>query len=162
MGQLAAIVLFEIAAVLYLPFPPAESPIFLFPKLTRIEILMACAVGKGIAVFIVLTMGAGLRNLIAILLGKQRMIAVPAWGYRFTNAWREITTDWITKGGIWAFFACNAIPFMPMRTALAIAAVSHINRLLYTLTAMIAAVLRTYLFFVMFQTAKITHLFIYV
>src|SRR6266404_2174439 len=87
--KLGGIILFEITTVIYLPFPPAESPIFLFPELSRVEVLAACALGKGVAVFLLLNAGAGLRGFVARLFNDRFTVKMPTVLRRATERWKH-------------------------------------------------------------------------
>jgi hypothetical protein len=97
LGSLS-IVAYTFLAGIVLP-TPSEAPILLIGQSSILTIFLASAVGKGLGAALIMS-----------LMMSGRLI-LPAWAVSFVPSVDE------SKRGLMVYFACQAIPFAPMRSS---------------------------------------------
>ncbi|HRI04778.1 MAG TPA: hypothetical protein PLL77_13640 [Pyrinomonadaceae bacterium] len=147
-----SIFLYSLATAIFSPLP-SEAPMFVFPELTRPEVLIWCAAGKSTGAYVVFLSGKGLKHtkffyLVSkiriillkrvvnlVLLRKLRIVIVRA--VRFL----------LNRYGIWAFLGFMSIPLMPMRSAIYASAVTNMKHLNLILAVAVGTIIRNSLVF---------------
>jgi len=121
--------IYATACAIFLP-TPSEAPIFLYPKFPMTFILIISALGKGIGACIVCEWWELLDTL--LIRFKLRRLT-----FR-----KDRLERYIQKWGFWAYFFTQAVPFMPMRTAIYVYSYLGRNTSLVGLGAGIGTVIR--------------------
>src|SRR5207248_652251 len=86
--DMGGIFVYSAACSIFLPFP-SEAPMFLFPELSRITVLILCSLGKGSGAYIAFISGDWLSksdffaNLIRLLRIEHLQIKLLNWSQRF-------------------------------------------------------------------------------
>jgi len=130
------IFVYEAACAIFLPLP-SEAPMFLFPNLSRVTVLVASALGKGSGSYLVFISGGWFRqsSLFDKALGLLRLrsfwVKLTAWSERFMKVY-----------GFLGFLALESIPGMPMRSAIYSSSVLGINAVEFALGAAVGTVIR--------------------
>jgi uncharacterized membrane protein YdjX (TVP38/TMEM64 family) len=102
---LGYVFLYELACAVFWP-TPSEAPLLLYRQVPLAWIILACSAGKGCGAYLVCR---GWRGLDAVLapLGLARVSAL-----------RDRVRERLARGGFAAYFLMQALPFLPMRTAI--------------------------------------------
>jgi hypothetical protein len=99
-----SVVVYQVACTLFWP-TPSEAPLLLYPRVSLVTILALCVVGKVLGAIVIL---AGWKQVERF--GRRtpaRVARVRSW-----------MTERLRRYGFPAYFAMQAVPFMPMRTSL--------------------------------------------
>lgn len=143
--QLGSIVFYEAACAIFLPLP-SELPMFLFPRLSRVTVLAACAIGKAMGAWLVFT---GSRTVVQSRWASsvKRLIKFPERmsASRIYRGGIAFSEAFIRRYGLIGFAILMAVPGMPMRTPIYAFSVLRINRISYTLTVAFGTVVRNLL-----------------
>lgn len=134
--NIATIFIYSAACAVYLPLP-SEAPMFLYPDLSRLTVLLACAAGKGAGAYFVFISGSLIQQSRPYnkLLG---FLHLKDYWERFTN-W---VAQFIRSYGLWGFFIFMSVPAMPMRTPIYVASVLKVRRLSFVLAVMAGTIVR--------------------
>lgn len=141
--DLAYIYLYSAACAIYLPLP-SEAPMFLFPGVPRVLVLLVCALGKGSGAYLVFAFGhrfrdsrtfQALSNASAALMKAIHVIQLWNWLSKRIESL-------VIRYGIWGFLLAMAIPSAPMRSAIYAASLVKIDGLRLTIAVMIGTIIR--------------------
>jgi len=110
---------------------------FLFPELSRITVLVACALGKGSGAYVVFISGDWLGKS-DFFKGLMRLLKVERLWSRFLG-WSQ---RFMTSYGFLGFLAFMSIPGMPMRSAIYSVSVLDINGIQFALGAAVGTIVR--------------------
>lgn len=130
------IFVYEAACAIFLPLP-SEAPMFLFPRLSRITVLIACALGKGFGSYIVFRSGGLLKESKAFL-KFLAFIRLDSLWVRFF-AWSEGV---MKTYGLLGFLVFMSVPGMPMRSSIYSASMMKINAFQFSLGSAIGTIIR--------------------
>ena len=134
--DISYIFLYEAACAIFLPLP-SEAPMFLFPNLSRVTVLIVCALGKGAGAYLVFITGdrfsqSGLFDkIIQVFRMKRLWIKLLAWSERFMRSY-----------GFLGFLVLMSIPAMPMRSAIYSVSILEINAIQFALGSAFGTVIR--------------------
>lgn len=132
---------YEAVTTLY-EFGPTEAPMFVFSNLRRLDLLLACMLGKGLAAYAVLLLGKTMEP--AWLLKRLSSLE----SSRIAVGARETFRQWPMT----AFFLCQAVPMWgPMHISLYAAAVMRGDPTRYTLLACLGTAVRNTTIFLVFS-----------
>jgi uncharacterized membrane protein YdjX (TVP38/TMEM64 family) len=107
--SLACIVLYTAACAVFLPLP-SEAPMFLFPELSRVAVLLACAAGKGAGSAVVFASGRRLSRSAFFTAALGRLGIARIWARLVRWSGRIVATY-----GLPGFVVLQSVPGMPMR-----------------------------------------------
>src|SRR5438067_10479410 len=143
MIDLIYIYLYSAACAIYLPLP-SEAPMFLFPGISRLLVLLACALGKGSGAYVVFALGhrfhaspasRAISNFALTVMKTLHLIR--PWN------WLSHKVEWLViRYGIWGFLLTMAIPSAPMRSAIYAASLVKIDGFRLSIAVMIGTVVR--------------------
>jgi membrane protein YqaA with SNARE-associated domain len=134
--DLSYIFLYSAACAIFLPLP-SEAPMFLFPNLSRVTVLVVCALGKGCGAYIIFLSGdwisqSGTLNRLVKMFGLERLwIRLLAWSNRIMKSY-----------GLVGFLMLMSLPGMPMRSAIYSFSILRINGVVFALGVAIGTVVR--------------------
>ena len=127
---------YSAACAIYLPLP-SEAPMFLFPRLHRVTVLLICALGKGCGAALVFATGDRFRqtrffnHVMDVLHAKAIWLKLSAWMEQIMKKW-----------GFWGFVLLMAVPGMPMRSAIYSVSFVRINGAKFVGGVMIGTIVR--------------------
>lgn len=133
------IFVYEAACAVFLPLP-SEAPMFLFPNLSRVTVLVASALGKGSGSYLVFVSGGWFRQsllfdkIIKLLRLRNLWVKLTAWSETFMKSY-----------GFLGFLALVSIPGMPMRSAIYSASILGINAVQFALGSAVGTIIRSLL-----------------
>ena len=133
------IFVYEAACAIFLPLP-SEAPMFLFPDLSRVTVLAACALGKGFGSYLVFIFGDYFSQttlfdkVIELLRLKNFWMGLMAWSERFMKSY-----------GFIGFLILMSLPGMPMRSAIYSVSILGINGVQFALGSAVGTVIRSLL-----------------
>lgn len=134
--NIGTIFIYSAACAMYLPLP-SEAPMFLYPNLSRLTVLLACAAGKGTGAYFVFISGSLIQQSRAYK-KLLRFLRLESYWERFTH-W---VVQFLQSYGLFGFFIFMAVPAMPMRTPIYVASVLKVRRLPFVLIVMAGTIVR--------------------
>lgn len=142
------IFLYSAACAIYLPLP-SEAPMFLFPHLSRITVLLFCALGKGSGAYLVFVTGNRFRQtqffnrVVELLRIKSFWERLSVWMENFMKAY-----------GFPGFLTLMSVPGMPMRSAIYSISFLKISSLKFASSVAVGTVVRNSLVYWGYQGMK--------
>lgn len=134
--SVSIVYIYSFCSAIYSPLP-SEAPMFLFPDLTRIEVLIFCALGKSSGAYIVFLSGSKIQQAETFL----KFISF----LRLQSFWLRFSTwvnEFMKTYGIWGFLFFMSVPFMPMRSAIYSVSITKTNHLYLVLAVAVGTVIR--------------------
>jgi uncharacterized membrane protein YdjX (TVP38/TMEM64 family) len=129
------IFLYELVCTIYPA--PIEAPMFLFPNRSRITVLLAAAVGKGLGSYLMFISGGRF--------GQSRLFNYITELRYIRPAWKRIkewTDNIMNSYGLMGFVVCQSVPGLPMRTAIYSVSILKINPWQYAIGSGIGTIVR--------------------
>ena len=130
-------IFFYTAACAVLIPTPVEAPMFLFPQLSRITVLLASALGKGFGSYLIFITGDRFRKTKVFSSVIEFRLIKPVWE-KLSN-WSEKI---IRKYGFLGFIICQGTPGLPMRSSIYSVSILGIDSFQFALGSAIGTVIR--------------------
>lgn len=128
--------IYAFTTAIYSPLP-SEAPMFAFSELSRLEVLLLCALGKSAGAFIVFVSGTTLR--------EAKWFNTILNFFHLRSLWIkffEWADNFMKTYGVWGFLFFMSVPFMPMRTAIYSVSMMKVNRVSLILAVAIGTIIR--------------------